>query len=312
MAKISVIVPIYNIEKYIDQCINSILKQTFIDFELILVDDGSSDNCPAICDYYAKNDKRIIVLHVKNGGPSYARNTGLDYCIQHSKSEYISFVDGDDYVSDNFLEVLYRQIGVSDLCMCDYFSFKDDDPDIIIRESNIISLNQRGFWNMPSNNQTAVVLWNKLYKKSLFYNIRFPVGQIFEDGLTIYKIISLCNNISFVPRTLYFYRRRANSIMAMQDLKSKEIVFFNINYSIDRCIFYYEIGQYDLFLPVYFDAVQRLRKEYAHHPFELRRFFIKLKKVHRMRLQNTVFKKPSIGERLFFIFPLIVSIFCTK
>ena len=104
MAKISVIVPVYNVEKYIHKCLDSILKQTFTDFELILVDDGSPDNCGNICDEYAKKDNRIFVVHKKNGGLSAARNSGIDWAFQNSDSEFITFIDSDDTIAENYLE----------------------------------------------------------------------------------------------------------------------------------------------------------------------------------------------------------------
>ena len=110
MPKISVIVPIYNVEKYLRRCVDSILNQTFSDFELILVDDGSPDNCGKICDEYAVKDRRIVVIHQKNGGLSTARNAGIDWAFVNSNSQYLSFIDRDDWVHPDFLEFLYRAI----------------------------------------------------------------------------------------------------------------------------------------------------------------------------------------------------------
>ena len=116
MSTISVIVPTYKVEPCLKECIDSVLNQTFTDFELVLVDDGSPDNCPKICDDYAKKDNRVIVIHKENGGISSARNAGLDYVFANSNSDYISFIDDDDYVDKIFLETLFKSIGSCQLC----------------------------------------------------------------------------------------------------------------------------------------------------------------------------------------------------
>ena len=110
MPKISVIVPIYKVEKYLNRCVDSILHQTFTDFELILVDDGSPDNCGKMCDEYAEKDSRVVVIHKKNGGLSDARNKGLDWVFANSNSEYVVFIDSDDYIDERYLELLYKSI----------------------------------------------------------------------------------------------------------------------------------------------------------------------------------------------------------
>ena len=129
MATISVIVPIYKVEKYINKCIESIMVQSFQDFDLILVDDGSPDACPRRCDEYAKQDERIVVIHKKNGGLSDARNAGIDWAMEHSKSQWFAFVDSDDYLHPDYLKTLYdtAQKEEADLVICDFVRVNDNE-----------------------------------------------------------------------------------------------------------------------------------------------------------------------------------------
>ena len=143
MSLISIIIPVYKVEKYIHRCVDSILAQTFTDFELILVDDGSPDNCGKICDEYAEKDSRIVVIHQENGGLSAARNAGLDWVFEHSDSQWISFVDSDDYVYPHYLEKLYQAVveNNTNISMCNFVNFSDSVPECSLneKESRIIS-----------------------------------------------------------------------------------------------------------------------------------------------------------------------------
>lgn len=215
MKVISVIVPVYKVEEYIQECLDSILSQSFIDFELILVDDGSPDRCGAICDEYAKRDNRIKVIHQKNGGLSAARNAGLDI----AEGEYISFIDSDDIVSSNMLEHLFKSIVKhhADICLCSFLNFENISEigyklNVPISEENMSGLEACGNLSGPDFG-TYVIACAKLYKKTLFEGIRFPVGRTHEDTATTYKLYYKAEKVVYLQEPLYFYRQNSNGIM---------------------------------------------------------------------------------------------------
>lgn len=204
MKKISIIVPIYKSEKYLDRCIESIVNQTYKNLEIILVDDGSPDNCPKICDEYAKKDSRIVVVHKENGGVSSARNAGLDI----AKGDYIAFVDSDDYIEkDMYLELLN---GIkeknSDIAVCNYVEINNNVRvrqnckynASYIEKENILPLFLMG-------NVLTAHLWNKLYKKELFGDIRFKKYNMVEDLDIMYLILEKCNKIRYINKEYYNY-----------------------------------------------------------------------------------------------------------
>lgn len=216
---ISIIIPVYKIEKFIDKCINSIISQTYQNLEIILVDDGSPDNCPNICDKYAKMDNRIKVIHKPNGGLSDARNAGIDIC----KGDYIGFVDGDDYISENMYEHLLEHCIKynADIAICGIYAIDEDYNNLSIYNpmiynqitlSNIQALRHL-FLTFDVNFEVA---WNKLYKRDLFFNkdnIRYPYGKLHEDTYTTYKLLYYANNIAVFNEPLYYYVQRNGSIM---------------------------------------------------------------------------------------------------
>lgn len=219
---ISIIVPIYKVEQFLDEAIQSILNQTYRDIEIILVDDGSPDNCGYICDQYAEKDARIVVIHKENGGLSDARNAGLAIC----KGTYLAFVDSDDVIHPQFIELLYTAIQsannkqVKIACCC----LENFEEKIVIKEFkqyNSIT-NSKTFSNVDYVNllfeeqwlPTSVVVWNKLYHKSIFNNIRFPKGENHEDEYVFFEIYTQALEVVFFDYPLYFYRKRSGSIMS--------------------------------------------------------------------------------------------------
>jgi glycosyltransferase involved in cell wall biosynthesis len=196
-----------------------IINQTYKNLEIILVDDGSADNCGKICDEYAQKDNRIIVIHKENGGLSDARNKGLDIAT----GEYIGFVDSDDFIALEFYEILYKTLieTDSDLAFCGFQRFHNEDE--IVRDfedyqietyKGIDVLND--FYN-DEQNALFVVAWNKLSKKSIWQNLRFPCGKYHEDEFIAHEIYLLANNIAYVKRNMYYYFQREESIMLSND-----------------------------------------------------------------------------------------------
>lgn len=218
MAEISVIVPVYNMEKYLKKCIESILKQSFQDIEVILVDDGSTDASGKICDDYANRDSRIIVMHKENGGPADARNHG----IQISSSEYITYIDSDDYVDSRYLEILYQIIQTyrADLAICHNINVREEknieiekfDYDNIIANTEVISKAET-YRRMLLNQKAAFTAWGKLYHRRLFQFVRYPKGELYEDLKVIDQIIELSRKIVYIPYAGYFYLIRQGSIV---------------------------------------------------------------------------------------------------
>lgn len=212
---VSVIVPIYNVQHYLKPCIDSICEQTYTRLEIILVDDGSTDDCGRICDDYAEIDSRITVLHKENGGLSSARNAGLDM----AKGEYISFVDADDTVHPSFIEIL---IGLCrdyqcTIAQCDYLTVAENSLRLPLNTLQSIKLynNKQALYELccTSNGTKYTVAWNKLYKKELFQNIRYPLGRIHEDEFTTYLLLWKSEKTAVINQYLYYYLQRSDSIM---------------------------------------------------------------------------------------------------
>lgn len=231
MSNISVIVPVYKVEPWLRRCVDSILAQTFTDFELILVDDGSPDNCGAICDEYAKKDSRVHVIHQQNGGLSAARNAGIDWAFANSDSHWLTFIDSDDFVSSEYLEKMFLAAtqAHADLCISDFSSvFPDgttENASLAIPDRTEIGreLLEEG---ILYNNWRIVPAWNKLYKKHLFAQIRFPVGYIHEDEAIIHRILILANKVVLISDPLYFYLQRSNSITGTgKTIKSTDYLY---------------------------------------------------------------------------------------
>lgn len=207
---VSIIVPVYNVETFIKECIDSILVQTYKDIEIILVDDGSTDSSSSICDGYKAIDNRIIVVHKKNGGLSDARNTGLNY----AKGEYISFIDSDDRVDSTFIETLVKNIQEfdADICACkcyctDVKSQKNVQNRVVGKSRDIYPLLYSQKTDFPMGAPF------KLYRRELWGDFRFPVGKLCEDCFTTYLLIDKANTIVLIYDELYYYRIREESIM---------------------------------------------------------------------------------------------------
>lgn len=208
---LSIIVPVYDVEKYINKCIDSILKQTFTNFELILIDDSSPDNCGNICDKYAKLDSRIKVIHKENGGLSSARNVGIDA----ARGEYIGFVDSDDYIKNDMYESLYKAIlkYKADISICGKFIVGQDKVLSVCNSDNVRIYNRyEGLIEIIKDKNINSFAWDKLYKRELFDNVRYPEGRYFEDIATTYKLFMLSNKIVHINSSKYYYLQREDSI----------------------------------------------------------------------------------------------------
>lgn len=214
MPEVSIIMPVYNIEEYLPRCLDSIINQTYFDFELLAVDDGSKDKSLNILQKYATEDSRIKVFHQENAGASRARNNGLD----HASGEYISFIDGDDFIDPHYIEKLYWAIKEENtmLSMCGL-----ECVDVLgnVVESHFSNnyvpeqITGREAVCQIGRNVTFGVVWNKLYNRKLFDDIRFTEGMTFEDEMILHHIYGKVDKISCVRQNLYYYVQRPGSKM---------------------------------------------------------------------------------------------------
>ena len=210
---ISIIVPVYNVETYLAKCVDSILAQTYTNLEIFLVNDGSSDCCGKLCDEYAKEDKRIKVIHKKNGGLSDARNVAIDV----TTGEFITFIDSDDYVTDDYIMTLYSLIEKYEckVSIALYNTFVEGSkPKVVNRvyredcQTNIKAIEE-----MFYQEKYDTASWAKLYHSSLFATgIRYPKGIVYEDLATTYLLIFQSDKVAFCNRRIYNYLLRRDSI----------------------------------------------------------------------------------------------------
>lgn len=223
---ISVVIPIYNVEQYMRECVDSVISQTYCHLEIILVDDGSPDNCPAICDEYAKKDCRIKVIHQENGGLAHARNVG----ITNSNGDYLTFIDSDDFVSKDYIETLYKGLVESnaDISIASFNPFKGNVVDLHFLDFVVFSDVQkkdaiRRYCSINAEcSMPFISACNKIYRRVLFEGIAFPKGRLYEDAFTTYKLIDRARKIVFTTSKLYFYRINPQSILG-QSFKEKHL-----------------------------------------------------------------------------------------
>lgn len=213
---ISIIVPVYNVEKYIHRCLDSILAQSYNNIEIIVVDDGSTDHSGEICDHYAKANKRIKVIHQSNAGLSEARNRGI--CV--ANGSYLVFVDSDDYILPEMVQTAYEQLQKddTDLVIVDYNLVNEDMENLMEKRS--FTLEEGVFLPGQVLEKMSiedcyyyVVAWNKLYRRELFADLKFPRGKIYEDAFIMHKIFFKCRKISLKSTKLYNYVLRDDSIL---------------------------------------------------------------------------------------------------
>lgn len=266
---ISVIVPVYNIESYLPACLDSLLSQEYADIEILVIDDGSTDTSPQICDDYSCKDSRIRVLHKPNGGLSSARNAGLN--MMHGK--YCCFVDGDDFVAPNFLSSLYEKICQEHaaIVLCDLEYVYEQGGECEGKEKYISgSLPQgpwqeRMFWQYSKTvaRLPCSVSWNKLFKSELFEDCSYEVGRKHEDEFILPLLLQRAGFVSVVRESLYFYRQRAGSIiMNLQGKFDQD----GIDYRFERCQYFCEHGWYDFAADLLLEIMDVVAKQRKNAP----------------------------------------------
>lgn len=218
MSKISIIVPVYKVEKYLNRCLDSIIAQTFTDWECILIDDGSPDNSGKNCDEYAKKDERFVVIHQENAGVSAARNAGLDI----AKGEYITFVDSDDWVENSFLQEQYNDIisGDYDICICGFVGNKKKRDQIL----NCFEARSRLF----DEEGTGGYSFLRLIKKEIINNVRYNTSiSYLEDTDFFYRLYNNCTKILWTDKPLYNYFENENSVTREKGITSHKLSMFD-------------------------------------------------------------------------------------
>lgn len=212
MELISVIVPVYKVEPYLNKCISSIVEQTYKNLEIILVDDGSPDNCPEICDAWAKKDSRIKVIHQINCGAGAARNVGIDV----AKGDFLAFVDSDDYLAPYMYETLYKamQDTGADTAECDYVKVEDDHASFTSEYRKVALFTAGQALSAHIHDSCfSQLIWNKLYRRDLIQNVRFPIGMVIDDEFFTYQLIGRADRLVRLPCKMYAYRQQPNSVM---------------------------------------------------------------------------------------------------
>lgn len=256
MHLISIIIPIYNVEQYLSQCLDSVINQTYKNLEIILIDDGSTDNSGKICDDYALLDNRIKVFHKKNEGVSSARNLGLDNCT----GDFIGFVDPDDFIELNMYEILYteQQKTNADIVWCNYYNYfskTNYNPVNIFYKNMCYNLSSKKnnfgsdlFYNKYYEHSH---LWSKLYKKSIFNNIKFPYKKNLEDLFIFLPTFIKANVIYTISKPLYYYRNnRKNSLLDISNKKSINLdaIESYILFALDYAYYFSDLSQKNILL----------------------------------------------------------------
>lgn len=215
MSLISIVIPVYNVEKYLSKCLNSIRKQTFKNLDVILIDDGSTDRSGKICENYCKKDSRFRVIHQENRGQAAARNLALDI----AKGKYVCFVDSDDYIEETMIEKLYNSItnDNADIAICGYNRVNEMGEltkTFLPFHSERILSKQEAVLEVLKDTHLFSFLWDKIFKKELFEDVKFPENKLFEDVATVYKVIQKAEKIKAIPLALYNYVERSSSTIA--------------------------------------------------------------------------------------------------
>ena len=303
--KISIIVPVYNVEDYLKKCIDSIVRQQYKNLEIILVDDGSIDNSGEICEKYAKEDDRIKVIHKKNGGLSDARNVG----IENATGQYIGFVDSDDWIADSMYSYLKELIDTNnaDISICGYYKFTNCDEinlKNVKNEKNIYVFDkQKAISELLKQENIQDYAWNKLYKIELFENIKYPYGRKMEDTGTTYKLFDRAQRIVLGNEVQYYYLQRSNSIV-----NNKNFSLYKDKYELTKERYIYIKNKYpnimendldmiDKIISLYNKKQNKEIKEYVNNQKVMKLYCDIMKNANKIRKEMST--KMKIKTRLF-------------
>lgn len=306
-ALISIIVPVYKVEKYLNKCIQSIVDQTYQNIEIILVDDGSPDACPQICDEWSKRDSRIHVIHKENGGLSSARNAGMSV----ASGDYIGFIDSDDYIDKEMYSRLYNviqgEMAELAICSCELIS---EDGEILnnkpVIKNEVFSGKQALEKIVQENGWYYVTVWNKLYSRKILEGLQFPIGKIHEDEFIVHHIFGRCTKIVSIEEKFYKYVQRSGSIMKTPNLLKR---LDAIEAFCDRVLFLKKLGMESLIS----QNLSLLKSEYIKIRMQLVGFhtwinWYKIKKIDRLFCKTYFSNKKNVAikEKIILSFPIIL------
>ena len=207
--KLSIVIPVYHVEATLDRCMESVVSQDFDDFEVVLVDDGSTDRCPLMCDEWARRDRRISVIHKQNGGLSDARNAG----IEQARGQYITFIDSDDYISPGTLKAVMDRMDGNDILEYPLCRFCDTKEQSLLTFGEKVYTNADDYWLTTKAYQHTYAC-NKIYRRSLFDDVRYPVGRVFEDAYTLPLLLRRASVIATTGEGCYYYCLNSQGITA--------------------------------------------------------------------------------------------------
>lgn len=230
--KVSIVVPVYNVESYLPECIESLINQSYQDIEIILVDDSSTDDSLAICRIYEKKDRRIRVYHKDNGGAASARNYGLD----RVNGEFICLVDSDDFVSQDYVSKLLERLKStgSDIAVCSYVQLYKNAKVKNPYTYPVTTMSQIEYLERFLSDWTCGIAWNKMFKYELIEGIRYTEGHKIDDEFFTYLAVMNCKQVSIFSEELYYYRMRASSVMSNAEKYQKEMLMDKVEYSVVR------------------------------------------------------------------------------
>ena len=306
--KISVIIPIYNVEEYLDKCIKSIINQSYRNLEIILVNDGSTDNSLSICNRYKKNDNRIILINKKNGGLSSARNAGMEVAT----GQYISFIDGDDYIDLDMYESIYKIIELKKPDIVEVgvnYIYKDRVDYMKERELTVNNIKALEYF-LNRNEIFKAMACNKVYKKEVLKKIKFKEGYIHEDAFFTYKVFLNAKKISHLGLSKYNYvQQREGSIMNESFTKKRIVVLEAFE---ERSNILKKLGFHNLvnlsdreYLETLIELYYKF-KDSNYNDYNLEKFFeIEIKKNYNLKMNKTISLNVKLKYILYFINPYL-------
>lgn len=313
---VTIIVPVFNVERYLKKCIESILHQTYRNLEIILVDDGSTDRSSNICDEYAEKYENVKVIHKRNGGLSDARNSGIHMAC----GDYLMFIDSDDYIDSTMVEKMFSRIkeDQSDMVICG-FEYVDEKGKYISSKNHFQDevVTKDVFWHRMYNGYytECVVAWNKLYTRIIFDELRYDLDKVHEDEFIIHKLINNCDKISFMYDKLYFYLQRQDgitrSLFSLKRLDAVEALIIRTTYFLDKQMYDYAEKSLLASKAFFFKGYDQLSKEEMKSEKVLT-----LKKMFDQSYKKIIFKKISMRSKiiltLFYLHPKVYAVIYRK
>ena len=288
---ISVIIPVYNVEKYLPECLDSVINQSYKNLEIIIINDGSTDNSLSICNEYKEKDSRIRVISQENKGLAATRNVSLEL----SSADYIMFLDADDYINLDTVKILYENIQIfnADMSLADYT--KDLELPINVEPTKRFLMSKEDMYNSLYDKHTRATVCASIIKKSLFgEDLRFPEGKIHEDAFVIHKLIDRANIIVYSDNVLYYYRMREDSIthkeFSLKNLDYLEVLIDRMNFMRAKKYDYFYAREFYRYVNELRLDYKRLKKYYPNEKAKIKEMIINYNKVYNKHTRKLIIK----------------------